>query len=186
MGVIRKSALVGYVLGCDVAGGQEYLGLTDPRGTQIGVRCGPQGLPKDADEIILAEMEGRRQFGQGGRALQILGQTAYHMIHQPVPLAADLATEQAGQDRTEQTVLDDPRSILIFSVIQLPKQGKKGRRIEQAPSGEVGGLVAPDAIPEMQIEIVGTVTALGAVLKESPLLDVVFPPRQLYGYPPPR
>ena len=34
----------------------------------------------------------------------------------------------------------------------------------------------------MQIEIVGTVTAFGAVLEKAPLLDVVFPPCQLYGH----
>ena len=130
MGVIRKSALVGYALGCDVTGGQEQLGLTDARGTHVGVRSGSQGLPKDADEVILAEMKGCRQFGQRGRALQILGQTAYHMIHQHIPLAANLVTEQAGKNGTEQTVLDDPRGILVFGMIQLTEQRKKYLGIE--------------------------------------------------------
>ena len=89
MRVIRESALVGYALGRDVTGGQEQLGFTDTRGAHVGVRGGPQGLPKDADEVILTEMKSRGQFLQRGRTLQILGQAARHMIHQHIPLAAD-------------------------------------------------------------------------------------------------
>jgi hypothetical protein len=128
-------------------------------------------------------MEFRGQLRQGGRSLQVLGQTARYVVRKDLPIALGLSLKQSCQNRAEQPVFDDGGGIYAGCVIQLTEKGKKGVHVADAALWQSRDTVHPNTVGEVDVKIRGAFADLGGTLEQSPSLNVVLASGQLNGNP---